>query len=198
MPSCGRLQQTPTKLMTKKDLKSTDDFQNADISEEAKSEDCSGEENSNDNSEASMEIHAEICQNIFRTLFEELLNQDEDKEPFQKTIKYRSKGAWFSKMIVTYDLQGEKHSEEVEGDGSRVDILETATDIKVRFQVRRPVWGDVMKYDRFRKEWIEPYKPHGFQYKKPTDRTFTLSGNLWYEAVMSVRDEYHEETNEMH
>ena len=37
-----------------------------------------------------------------------------------------------------------------------------------------------------------------FRYKEPPlQRTFTISGNLWREAVMRVGDENHEETGEL-
>ena len=113
-------------------------------------------------------------------------------------FRYKSEGAWISKMIVTYLLDGKQIEEEVSGSGGRVKIPLDARRVKVKFQVRRPAWGDIMKYDRFKKTWCKPYEPHVFCYKKPpTERTFTISGNLWWEAVMRVSDEYHEETGEM-
>ena len=115
----------------------------------------------------------------------------------EMTIKYRSKGAWVSKMMVSYVSNGKKIIKEVSGDGKRVCISAEATDIEVRFQVRRPFWGDIMKYDRFEKSWCESNKPHIFHYEKAVDRTFTISGPLWWEAVMRVSNEYHEETMEM-
>ena len=78
-------------------------------------------------------------------------------------------------MIVTYHLNGEKITKEVSGDRKRVNIPAAATDITVRFKVRRPFWGDIKKYDRFQKCWVKEnnrYIPHIFQYKKATDRTF--------------------------
>ncbi|XP_046854773.1 uncharacterized protein LOC124447820 [Xenia sp. Carnegie-2017] len=115
----------------------------------------------------------------------------------RKTIQYYSKGPWISKMIVTYYLNERKVTEEVSGDGERVNISASATNVEVRFKVMRPFWGDVMKYDRFTNTWSKPYTPHIFRYEKATGRTFTLNGNLWWEAVMRVTDEYHEETTEM-
>ena len=113
-------------------------------------------------------------------------------------VKYISKGAWSSKMVVSYVLNNEKKVEEVHGSGSSVDIPSVARNIKVKFQVRRPFWGDICKYDRFLGCWCQPYQPHVFCYDSPpTHRTFTISGGLWWEAVMRVSDEYHEETKEM-
>ena len=113
-------------------------------------------------------------------------------------VKYISKGAWFSKMIVSYVLNEETIVKEVRGSGSLVDIPSVARDIEVKFQVRRPFWGDIWKYDRFGGYWCEPYQPHVFCYDSPPiHRTFTISGGLWYEAVMRVSDEYHEETKQM-
>ena len=112
-------------------------------------------------------------------------------------VKYISKGAWFSKMVVSYVLNKKKIVKEVRGSGSSVDIPSVATNIEVKFQVRRPFWGDIYKYDRFGGFWCKPYQPHVFCYDSPPiHRTFTISGGLCYEAVMRVSDEYHEETFE--
>ena len=112
-------------------------------------------------------------------------------------IKYISEGAWISRMIVSFFLDGKKTTQQVSGSGKFVTIPSRARDIEVKFQVRRPSWGDVMKYNRFREAWFRPYEPHVFRYDKPTNRTFTISGNLWWEAVMGVTNEYHDETKEL-
>ena len=112
-------------------------------------------------------------------------------------IKYISEGAWTSRMIVSFFLDGKEITKTVSGSGKFVTIPSRAKDIEVKFQVRRPFWGDVMKYNRFRKAWVQPYEPHVFRYDKPTNRTFTISGNLWWEAVMGVTNEYHDETKEL-
>ena len=112
-------------------------------------------------------------------------------------IKYISEGAWISRMIVSFFLDGKKTTQQVSGSGKFVTIPSRAKDIEVKFQVRRPFWGDVMKYNRFKKEWLRPYEPHVFRYDKPANRTFTISGNLWWEAVMGVTNEYHDETKEL-
>ena len=112
-------------------------------------------------------------------------------------IKYISEGAWISRMIVSFLLDGKKTTQQVSGSGKFVTIPSRARDIEVKFQVRRPFWGDVMKYNRFREAWFRPYEPHVFWYDKPTNRTFTISGNLWWEAVMGVTNEYHDETKEL-
>ena len=112
-------------------------------------------------------------------------------------IKYISEGAWISRMIVSFFLDGKKTTQQVSGSGKFVTIPSRAKDIEVKFQVRRPFWGDVMKYNRFKKAWLQPYEPHVFRYYKPTNRTFTISGNLWWEAVMGVTNEYHDETKEL-
>ena len=102
-------------------------------------------------------------------------------------------------MVVSYVLnKNEKIVKEVLGSGSSVDIPSVARDIEVKFQVQRPFWGDICKYDRFGGFWCKPYQPHVFCYDSPPiHRTFTISGGLWYEAVMRVSNEYHEETKEM-
>ena len=112
-------------------------------------------------------------------------------------IKYISEGAWISRMIVSFFLDGKKTTQQVSGSGKFVTFPSRARDIEVKFQVRRPFWGDVMKYNRFREAWFRPYEPHVFRYDKPTNRTFTISGNLWWEAVMGVTNEYHDETKEL-
>lgn len=123
---------------------------------------------------------------------------DYGEEEANGKVKYISKGAWFSKMVVSYFSNGEKVVEEVRGSGSSVDIPSVARDIKVKFQVQRPLWGDICKYDRFGGFWCKPDQPHVFCYHSPPlHRTFTISGGLWYEAVMRVSNEYHEETKEM-
>ena len=101
-------------------------------------------------------------------------------------------------MVVNYSLNGEPVEIEESGSGSVIRVPLTATDVEVKFQVRHPRWGDIMKYDRFKKKWCKPFKPHVFRYKKPPlQRTFTISGNLGWNAVMRVSDEYDEETREM-
>ena len=113
-------------------------------------------------------------------------------------VKYISKGAWYSKMVVSFVLNEKKIVKEARGSGSSVDIPSVARNIEVKFQVKRPFWGDVCKYDRFLGRWYKPDQPHVFCYDSPPiHRTFTISGGLWYEAVMRVSNEYHEETKEM-
>ena len=124
---------------------------------------------------------------------------DYGKEEANGKVKYISEGAWFSKMVVSYVLnKNKKIVKEVLGSGSSVDIPSVARDIEVKFQVQRPFWGDICKYDRFGGFWCKPYQPHVFCYDSPPiHRTFVISGGLWYEAVMRVSNEYHEETTEM-
>ena len=120
------------------------------------------------------------------------------EQPEEAKFKYKSEGAWFSKMVVNYSLNGEPIEKKASGSGRIIAVPLTATDVEVKFQVHRPFWGDIMKYDRFEKKWCKPYEPHVFRYEEPPlQRTFTISGNLWREAVMRVSDEYDEETREM-
>ena len=126
-----------------------------------------------------------------------VLEKRESDQREEIKIKYISEGAWISRMIVSFFLDGKKTTQQVSGSGKFVTIPSRARDIEVKFQVRRPFWGDVMKYNRFREAWFRPYEPHVFRYDKPTNRTFTISGNLWWEAVMGVTNEYHEETKEL-
>ena len=101
-------------------------------------------------------------------------------------------------MLVNYSSNGELIEKQESGSGSIIRVPLTATDVEVKFQVSPPLWGDVMKYDRFKMKWCKPYEPHVFRYEKPPlQRTFTISGNLGREAVMRVSVEYDEETREM-
>ncbi|XP_028410777.1 uncharacterized protein LOC114533455 [Dendronephthya gigantea] len=111
-------------------------------------------------------------------------------------IRYISKGDWYSRMIVAFISKGKSCTRKVSV-RMRVYIPADATNIEVKFQVSRPHWGFIKKYDRFSKTWCLPYETHVFRYDRPPIRTFTISGNLWWEAVMTVSDEYHEETKEM-
>ena len=126
-----------------------------------------------------------------------VLEEHESDQLEDMEIKYISEGAWTSRMIVSFFLDGKEITKTVSGSGKFVTIPSRAKDIEVKFQVRRPFWGDVMKYNRFKKAWLRPYEPHVFRYDKPANRTFTISGNLWWEAVMGVTNEYHEETKEL-
>lgn len=101
-------------------------------------------------------------------------------------------------MVVSYVLNEKKIVKEVRGSGSSVGIPSVARNIEDKFQVKRPFWGDICKYDRFLGHWCKPDQPHVFCYDSPpTLRTVTISGGLWYEVVMRVSNEYHEETEEM-
>ena len=123
--------------------------------------------------------------------------EGEAQESQKATFRYISSGAWFSKMSVTFLFHDEEIKREVSGSEEIVKVPADARQVKVRFQVWRPVWGDIMKYDRFEKKWCKPYEPHVFCYEKPPlERTFTISGNLWWEAVMRVTDENGKETGE--
>ena len=126
-----------------------------------------------------------------------VLEEHESDQLEDMEIKYISEGAWTSRMIVSFFLDGKETTKIVSGSGKFVTIPSRARDIEVKFQVRRPFWGDVMKYNRFREAWFRPYEPHVFRYDKPTNRTFTISGNLWWEAVMGVTNENHDETKEL-
>ena len=135
------------------------------------------------------------------TIFEEdgVRGQSQvNDKPDDCKVKYISEGDWFSKMVVSYFLKGKRITKEVRGSGKSVIVPGNATQLKVKFQVRRPFWGDLKKYDRFKRCWWKPDQPHVFKFNAPPPlRTFTISGGLWWEAVMRVSDEYHDETKEM-
>ena len=125
---------------------------------------------------------------------------DEAKSENDGRIRYISDGAWISKLIVQYtNDENEVVKKEESGSGSSIEIPENAKDVEVRFQVLRFIgtWCDVKKYDRFDECWSEPAEPHIFKYKQPPIRTFTISGGLYYEAVMKVTDEHYNEVRDM-
>ena len=125
------------------------------------------------------------------------LNSIEKAKPTDGIIRYISRGYWFSKMVVSYVLNGKKQVSEKGGNGARVKIPSTAEKIEVRFKVLHPPWRDIQKYDRFQGCWCEPYEPHIFYYDTPPTRTFTISGPLYWEAVMKITDQRSNETKEM-
>ena len=113
-------------------------------------------------------------------------------------FKYISEGHWTSRMIVSYFFNGNQAKQEVSGSGECVTIPSTARQVEVKFQVMRPFWGDIKKYDRFKGCWCQSNESHVFKYDTPpARRTFTISGSLWFEAVTRVSNEHHEEANEM-
>ena len=117
-------------------------------------------------------------------------------------VMYLSNGWWYSglsKMIVSYLLNNKELTKKVRGNGKQVKIPYNAREMKVRFKIWRPTsgWGDVFKYDRLKRCWCEPYEPHVFHYPTPVTRTFTIEGTLWWEAVMKVTDEHHNEKDDM-
>ena len=119
------------------------------------------------------------------------------EEMFDGKVRYISQGYWISKMIVNFFVNGEEITKSVRGSGKYINIPFNARKIKVRFKVWRPLWRDILKYDRFRKCWCRPYEAHVFQYETPPIRTFTIWGVLRWEKVMLVTDEHHNDTNEM-
>ena len=96
-------------------------------------------------SETTVETNHEIIEDdgSYGTSEEELA-----EDPQDGTIMYKSEGYWFSKMVVTYSLNGKENKQEVSGNGRKIKIPSGARQIEVRFQVRRPFWGDIMKYVR--------------------------------------------------
>ncbi|XP_028416311.1 uncharacterized protein LOC114540234 [Dendronephthya gigantea] len=122
-------------------------------------------------------------------------NYNECTQLAGQRMTYISEGAWFSKMLVDYEEDGEEKHHEGYGSGSSILIPNNATNIKVKFQVMRTpgVWCDVKKYDHFKKCWVKPTKPHIFKYDKPVSCTYTLDGNLYFEKVTKITGEYFRE-----
>lgn len=120
------------------------------------------------------------------------------KKTKQGVLRNRSNGWWYnglSKMVVSYILNGSRRSEEVRGNYKQIKIPPLAKSIEVYFEIWRPSWGVVLKYDRFERRWCK--EPHVFHYPAPVTRTFTIDGTLWREAVIRVTDEHHNETKEL-
>lgn len=119
------------------------------------------------------------------------------EESWEGVIRYKFEGYGFSRMIVAYFLNGQRIEKEASDSGKSVKIPSDARKVEVRFQVMRPIWVDVMKYNRFNETWCTPEEPHIFRYEEPpAERTFIIDGNI-HMRVMRVSDSYHEETGEM-
>ena len=115
-------------------------------------------------------------------------------------LKYISKGWWYngwSKMVVSYLLHRQRFTREVRGNGKQIKIPCLAKKIYVHFEIFGLTWRTISRYDRFKRCWFVPYEPHVFHFATPVTRTFTIGGILGREAVMKVRDEHHNETNEL-
>ena len=129
----------------------------------------------------------------------------ENHESFNQTdglIMYVSNGWWLpalSQMIVSYTQDDKEVTKKVRGNRKQIKLTENAKEIKVRFKIWRPTngWGHVNKYNRFARWWCQPYEPHVFHYPTPVTRTFTIEGTLWWEAVMKVTDEHHDEKDDI-
>ena len=117
-------------------------------------------------------------------------------------IMYISNGWWLpasSQMIVSYIQDDKEVTKKVRGNRKQIKLTGNAKEIKVRFKIWRPSsgWGHVNKYNRFARWWCQPYEPHVFHYPTPVTRTFTIEGTLWWEAVMKVTDEHHNEKDDI-
>ena len=117
-------------------------------------------------------------------------------------IMYISNGWWLpalSQMIVSYIQDDKEVTKKVRGNRKQIKLTENSKEIKVRFKIWRPTsgWGHVNKYNRFARWWCQPYEPHVFHYPTPVTRTFTIEGTLWWEAVMKVTDEHHNEKDDI-
>ena len=131
---------------------------------------------------------------VLLTLFE---TGESDYSLEDGQVKYIYEGPYWCKMVATYILENKEQTEEVNVSGNSIDIPAQARQIKVKFQVGRLSWVDVLKYDRFQRCWCKPYQAHVFKFDFPPIRTFTISGPLFFEAVMKVTNEYHDDTTDM-
>ena len=122
--------------------------------------------------------------------------QSENEGDEQVTIKYISEIHGVTEMIVAYCLNSDERKIKVRGSGKKVTVPSEATKVEVRFKVRRFIWWDIFKYDRFEKTWCNPPEPHIFRYERPRNRTFTISGDV-FGAVTRVSDGHHDETKDM-
>ena len=96
-------------------------------------------------SETTVETNHEIIED---DVFYGTSEEEPAEDPQDGTIRYKSEGYWFSKMVVTYSLNGKENKQDVSGNGRKIKIPSGARQIEVRFQVRRPFWGDILKYVR--------------------------------------------------
>ena len=113
---------------------------------------------------------------------------------------YISTGPWYSRMAVKYTIGNVPYPEKfAEGSHSVVEIPGNSSNIEVRFEVMRFIktWCDVKKYDRKNKTWCKPTVPHVFKFTNPASYTFTLEGDLYYEAVMKITNEHYDDVDLM-
>ncbi|CAG2188098.1 unnamed protein product [Mytilus edulis] len=113
-------------------------------------------------------------------------------------FKYISEGLWKSKMIVEYRCNNKPLQKETSGSGTAIEIPIDAEDVKVYFKVMRFIitWCDLKKWDRFENQWFD--EPHIFTYECPPEqRTFTISGSLYFERVTHISNEMHDDVNEI-
>ncbi|CAC5422705.1 unnamed protein product [Mytilus coruscus] len=126
------------------------------------------------------------------------VTEPEDNSIPCSRFRYIADGSWISKMIVEFKFNGISQIKTVRESGSGIELPIDAEDVKVHFKVLRFLltWCDVKKWDRLKKVWQE--EPHIFSYKSPPEqRTFTLSGPLYFEGVINVTNENHDEVCDM-
>lgn len=122
----------------------------------------------------------------------------EDYSTICSRFRYIADGSGISKMIVEFKFNGISQIKTMRESGSGIELPIDAEDVKVHFKVLRFLltWCDVKKWDRLKKVWHE--EPHIFSYKSPPEqRTFTLSGPLYFEGVINVTNENHDEVCDM-
>ena len=103
-------------------------------------------------------------------------------------ISYISNKWYRSRLVVQY-INDKNEVENVMRENScQIEIPKNAKDIEVKFEILQLplLWSAVKKYDRFKKCWSKPTEPHIFKYDKPVTRTFTISGWMYFEAVIEV------------
>ncbi|CAC5410689.1 dnaJ [Mytilus coruscus] len=105
---------------------------------------------------------------------------------------------WFTQMIVEFKEKGDVDVKKTTENGTAIEVPMNAKDVKVYFQVMRffKMWYDVKKWNRFENKWYD--EPHIFRYEMPPEqRVFTLGGSLFYEGVIKVTDERHDDVKDM-
>ncbi|XP_028403287.1 uncharacterized protein LOC114526006 isoform X2 [Dendronephthya gigantea] len=135
----------------------------------------------------------------YKDLIDEI--NDETTEPGRHILQFICEGLWLVRMLVDYEENGVEKHYEVEDSKQSIEIPNSATNVKVRFQATRflpGIWFDVNKYDRFKEVWIEPTQPHIFEYDQPVSRTYTLAGNaLGHLAVIKMAGDCDDEISDI-
>ncbi|CAG2198849.1 unnamed protein product [Mytilus edulis] len=105
---------------------------------------------------------------------------------------------WFTKMIVEFKKKGDEVMKKTTENGTAIDVPMNAKRCEGLLPSNAifKMWYDVKKWNRFENKWFD--EPHIFRYEKPPEqRVFTLGGSRFYEGVINVTDERHDDVTDM-